>query len=172
MECKWLPELIYYNDFDSCEEYKAALYKIFCDDLKNSTLTLDGLKIQIRYHPKENNMEEAFYHVTCQDYNKDKDRAPDFRRCERIKWIRKFIENINCNEPDCEDCEGIKVWEEKYKSNKRIHILLEEERYIVVLEKRPKYILLITAFYIEHDHFLDKKIKQYNRYKAKNASQR
>ena len=41
---------------------------------------------------------------------------------------------------------------------------LEEERYIVVLEKREKYCLLVTAFYIEHDHTLDKKLKKYEAY--------
>ena len=45
-------------------------------------------------------------------------------------------------------------------------MLFEEERYIVVLERRENYVLLITAFYIEQDHTLEKKVKEYHQYKA------
>lgn len=100
---------------------------------------------------------------------------PDFRRCERIRWVRKFIENYKCNLAECKECDGIKVWEEDYHGNPRVHILLEEERYMVVVEKREKYCLLITAFYFEQDHKLRKKLKKYQKYKeeweAKGASQ-
>ena len=43
-----------------------------------------------------------------------------------------------------------------------------EERYLVVLEKRKNYILLITAFYVNYDHSFQKLIKAYE--KAKGAS--
>ena len=47
--------------------------------------------------------------------------------------------------------EGMKVW--------------EEEKYMVVIEKRKTYCLLITAFYIEREHTLQKKLKKYYQYK-------
>ena len=57
------------------------------------------------------------------------------------------------------------MWEKPYKNNQRIHLLFEEERYIVVLERRENYVLLITAFYIEYDHTLENKVKEYQEYK-------
>lgn len=174
MKCKWLPELMLYEDYESWEAYQDILYKIFCNDFKETYPIFDNKKVKIRYTPIEYGREESFYHVTCQDYKKDGERVPDFRRCERIKWVRRFIENYNCNLNECSECDGMKVWEEEYHGNNRVHILLEEEKYMVVVEKRKKYCLLITAFYFDYEHSLRKKLKKYHKYnaidKAKDAS--
>ena len=45
---------------------------------------------------------------------------------------------------------------------------IAEERYIVILEKRPTYYLLITAYYVEYDHNVRKLLKEFE--KAKSAS--
>ena len=36
---------------------------------------------------------------------------------------------------------------------------------MVVIEKRPKYYQLITAFYFDYDNALEKKLKHYDMYK-------
>lgn len=161
----WIPDLIYFDDYDGdWTAYQEALYLIYKQDFLDSQPIYEGKRVQVRKYPIEFGKEESFFHITCQDYQKNHDRVPDFRRCERIRWVRKFIENYNCDPTQCEDCEGIKVWIECHKGKDRVHLLLEEERYIVVLEKREKYCLLVTAFYIEHDHTLDKKLKKYEAY--------
>lgn len=160
----WLPKLEEMNDFSTCNEYEDALYYIFFDDLIKNTLYFNGKPVRTRKHPMYNDKEEAFFHVTCCDFNKDGDRNPDFRRCERIRWIRKFIEMPDCTPYPCNDCDGIKIWTEPYKSKFRTHLLLEEERYMVILEERDKYYLLITAYYMEYDHTLDKQLKHYMKY--------
>ena len=81
MECKWLPELMLYEDYESWGEYQDAIYGVFCDDFKKSYPIYDGKRVKIRYQPIEYNREEGFYHVTCQDYQKDGERVPDLRRC-------------------------------------------------------------------------------------------
>ena len=45
-------------------------------------------------------------------------------------------------------------------------MLLEEERYMVVVERRDSYCLLVTAFYFEQDYSLRKKLQHYEQYKA------
>jgi hypothetical protein len=165
-EC-WLPPLELFEDYDrEWKTYEAMLYKVFKADFIDSQPKFEGKQVNTRKHPMEHDKEEAFFHVTCQDYTKTKDRAPDFRRCERIRWIRSFIENYNCDSAYCIDCGGIKVWEEDAPKGtyKRSHLLFEEERYLVVIEKRNTYCLLVTAFYIEQDHLLDTKLKRYNTY--------
>lgn len=162
----WVPGLeIYDTDvYELWKDYEDFLYTIFRTDFIVNHPSFEGKKVQIRFYPIENNKEEAFYHVTCQDYMKDGNRVPDLRRCERIRWVRAFIEDYACDPLKCESCDGIKVWEKPYKSNNRIHLLLEEERYIVVIERRENYCLLITAFYLDQDHALRKKLNEYTAY--------
>lgn len=162
----WLPELEYFEDYNNIwHEYENSLYSIFKNDFINSFPRFEGKRVNIRKHPVEYGKEEAFFHVTCQDYSKNRDRVPDIRRCERIRWVRAFIENYECDPSLCEECEGVKVWSEPYGSNSRVHLLLEEERYMVVLERRESYCLLVTAFYFNYDHALKKRLKRYEKYR-------
>ena len=165
MNCKWLPSLELFEDYKSWRSYEEHIYNIFHADFIKTRPLFEGNQVKVRFHPKEYGKEEGFYHVTCQDYQKDGERVPDLRRCERIRWVRSFIENYNCNLDECDECEGIKIWYEPYKSNIRVHILLEEEIYVVVVEKRERYCLLVTAFYIDKRHSLEKMLKRYNKYK-------
>lgn len=162
----WLPKQESFDNYgNSWNKYEEALYSIFKNDFIDSKPFFKDKQVNIRRHPIEYGKEEAFFHITCQDYEKEGNRVPDFRRCERIRWVRAFIENYNCKLPFCEMCEGVKVWSEPYKNNSRIHILLEEEKYMVVIECRKSYYLLVTAFYFDHEHTLKKKLKRYEKYK-------
>lgn len=161
----WLPQLEYYSNYESWDDYQNVLYATFKKDFINSHPSFRGQQVNIRRHPIEYGKEEAFFHVTCQDYLKDGERVPDFRRCERIKWVRAFIEHYNCDPNLCVDCEGVKIWEEPCHGKNRVHILLEEERYMVVVEPRESYCLLITAFYFDHDHAMEKKLRHYEQYR-------
>ena len=62
----------------------------------------------------------------------------------------------------------MKAWSFKFHNKLRIKLLLSEERYIVILEKRADYVLLITAFHLDYSHMLNKQLKEYE--KAKGAS--
>ena len=119
----------------------------------------------------EYDKEEAFFHVTCNDFKKNQNRVPDLRRCKRIRWVKAFIENYascrDMNYTDCNDCNGIKAWIEDVHGEERAHIFLEEEQYLVVVEIRKNYCLLITAVYIEHDYTLDKYIGRYQKSKKR-----
>lgn len=162
----WLPSLVFFKDFNNdWNDYQDAIYNIFKADLVENPPSLDGKTIKIRWHPIECDKPEAFFHVTSQDYRKDGNRLPDFRRCERIRWIKAFIQNYKCDSSLCESCEGVKVWKEPYQNKVRVHILLKEEKYIVVVEPRLNYCLLITAFYVEYNHVLEKKLKHYKEFR-------
>lgn len=161
----WIPNLEFFSSYSSWKEYEDVLYTIFKHDFIDSHPFFEGLRVNVKHYPKEFGKEDAFFHTTCKDYVGEGNRDPDFRRCERIRWIRAFIENYNCDSTLCEDCDGVKVWREPYKSKERVHILLEEERYVVILEDRTNYFLLITAFYLDYDHALDKQLKHYEKYK-------
>lgn len=159
----WVPDCIYFDDYNGdFKAYETVLYRVFVSDFIDSKPCFQGLPVHIRKHPMENDKEEAFFHITCNDYLHVRDRSPDFRRCERIKWCRLFIENYPCKGYDCIDCEGLHVWEEKYRGKLQTCILSEEYRYMVILEPRDTYYLLVSAYYIERDRTLDKKLDNYD----------
>lgn len=162
----WLPPLVLQSQYvcgdaqSSWNAYEDALYGIFLKDFIQTRLCFNDKKINIRKHPITDGREEAFYHIICQDYHGNHDRLPDLRRCERIRWPRAIIEYVDAFSEMLED--DILVWKKTFKNNDRIHFLLEKERYLVVLEERESYCLLITAFYIQEDHTLRKKLKEYH----------
>ncbi|MBR6020634.1 MAG: hypothetical protein IK055_10510 [Lachnospiraceae bacterium] len=164
----WLPGLELYEDYNDWSAYEETLYRIFKADFLDSHPLFHDVRVAVRHYPKDYGKEEAFFHTTCKDYKGDGTRDPDFRRCERIRWIRAFIENYDCDATKCDTCEGVKVWKEPYnKGRVRVHLLLEEEKYMVVLEKRDTYYLLITSFYFDYEHSLEKQLKHYEKYKEK-----
>ena len=159
----WVPDCMYFDDYDKdFKMYEEALYEVFKHDFLDSKPMFMGKPVQHRKYPMENGKEEAFYHITCNDYCHVKDRSPDFRRSERIKWCRAFIEKYKCEGYKCEDCDGMRVWTEWYRGKLQTCILSEEYRYIVILEERDDFYLLISAYYIEYDRSLRKKIDNYD----------
>lgn len=163
----WLPGLELFSDYgNNWNLYQTALYDIFKSDFLDSHPFYQNTRVNVKHYPKEYGKEEAFFHTTCKDYSGNGKRDPDLRRCERIRWIRAFIEKYNCDLSLCSACDGIKVWNEPYKRNIRVHLLFEEEKYMVVLEKRAGYYLLITAFYFDYPNALEKQLKHYEQYKC------
>lgn len=165
------PLILYEDSSGEWAEYEDKIYAVFCRDLKDSGLKYKEKTVKIRYEPIEYGKEEAFFHITCQDYYHSGDRVPDFRRCERIEWVRQFIEAADKDalvEYDGSEYE-LKTWSEQVKNDLRHHILCEELRFMVVVAERENYCLLITAFYFEYDHSLEKKLRKYQEYKTKNA---
>lgn len=161
----WLPSLEPYNKYGSdWTAYENALYKIFSDDFIQDKPYFYDMPVNIRKHPIEFGKEEAFFHVTCSHGKDYKDREPDFRRCERIRWVRAFIDNYDCDPDLCENCDGIKLWKQDYHGKNRFFFLFEEERYVVIIEERDEYYLLITAYYVDYDHSLRKLLKEYDKY--------
>lgn len=163
--CKWLPDIIRLEDYNgNWLLYEEALYQVFYHDFVASKPLFNNLYVNIRKYPIVNGKEQAFFHITSVEFKDINDRIPDLRRCERIRWPRKIIENYMC-QYNCKDCNKIKVWAKPYKNTYRIHILFQDVKFLVVIEERKNYYLLITCFYIEHGHTLDKKLKEYEKYK-------
>lgn len=156
-ECENLSEIVAYMD---------RLYLIFKHDFIEDIPKFNNKKILIRKEPLDNGKEHAFIHLTHEDFshqsNDPNDRVPDFRRSERLPWVKKIIENYECSIKN--DCGKILYWEELYRGYKRINLLYEDERFVVVLEERKYGFILITAFYIDKDWALEKRIRKYERY--------
>ena len=90
----------------------------------------------------------------------ESERIPDIRRCERIRWPRAVIENWS--DP------AVKTWHQKRGSNERVALLLESERYLVILADREDFVLPWTAYPVEKDRQLARLLREHADYHQKN----
>lgn len=158
----WLPELFTRPPEMPWAEYDASLYQEYLL-LINSEIVFRGMPVKFKRYPILEDRCESYWHLTCTDYQRNGERFPDPDRCERIKWLKQTIEHVDCKTERCPECDGLLVWETRKNKPKhlRVNILFEEARYLVVLEPRKDYYLLITAFYVGKDRALNKLINDY-----------
>jgi hypothetical protein len=155
----WLPDLVLFSDYGgNWDDYEDIIYDRFLTDLVHNRLYYQSLPISLRRHPEYKNKEFSFWHVTSTG-EKESERIPDFRRCERICWIRAIIENHS--DP------AVKIWENIRKGKTSVCFWLEDERYLVVLGKRSGYWLLLTAYTTDYPHTQSKLRQEYNSFKSK-----
>jgi hypothetical protein len=114
------------------------------------------MKVVLKRHPVEKGKEATFWHLISEGKS-EKDRLPDLRRCERIRWPRPIIEHY--------DQPAIKFWVNERKGEKRICLWIEGEEYLVVLAKRRGYVILWTAYLVTGTRRKMKLEKEYQTYK-------
>ena len=131
-----LPDLVLFGG--DWNQYVEELYAVYLDDIVNSGLRFQGLPVKSQYRPPSLGKGYGFWHVIS-DGSTEEDRIPDFRRCERIRWISWLIQNAD-QDP------RISWWENKRGHNTHVVIWIEEEEFVVVLAKRREYYLLKTAY--------------------------
>lgn len=156
------PNLIYFSEYQgNFKHYFEAIYAVFKKDFITSQPLYNGQRVSAQKHPEVDGIHRTFYHITHEG-EVENYRTPDFRRMERIRYPKFCIEN-------CKN-RSFLVWEKTVGRDNRIHILNETERYLVVLTERKNYFLFWTAFYIEHNHTIRKKKREYENYvKTKTA---
>lgn len=163
--CESLPEIIELSSFGGdFSKYQEFLYnEIFLKQLYNYKLQYNNKLVELKRSPLYEGKEDSFFHLTCKIFEKNSlERTPDFRRSERLCWLKPAIE-IDHGKLCQKEC--FLVYKRPFKRKTRICFLNPIDRYFVVLEERPGSYLLITAFYIDYDNMLEKKIKEYEKYK-------
>jgi hypothetical protein len=152
----WLPALILFEDFGgNWEEYEKAIYDYFRQDFCDSSPSYPGKRFAIRKNPFEKGKEAAFWHLISEG-TRESERIPDFRRCERIRWPRPIIEALN--KKGLVNC-----WKSRRPGHRRILVGLLDFSYVVVLEDRAEYVLLIAAYCVEQPHRQMKLTREYER---------
>lgn len=154
----WLPEIICY--FGEWNEYLTIIYEYFFNDFILKRPLYKGMIVKPCDITKIDGKEKTFWHL-IQSGEKEEDRIPDFRRCERIRWPKPIIENHYDN--------YILIWEENKKKNrkkdKRLYLWLENKDYLIVMSVRKNYFLLVTSFITDRNHTRKKLKKNYEDYK-------
>lgn len=159
---EWLPDLVIFENYSGdWTKYLEGVYRCFQQDFVYHKPKFRGIRIGLRKHPITDNKEFTFWHLISEG-NVEAERIPDFRRCERIRWLRPMIENSNDQE--------IKVWENERKGDRRILLLLDRLNYIIILARRKgqnsrEYIIPLTAYPVEQEHRKRKLLDEYNDYK-------
>lgn len=150
-----LPALVHFHG--NWSSYIDEVYQIYLDTIVcNKKLKFQGLRIRCRYDPATFNKGFSFWHVT-QEGPAEKDRLPDLRRCERIRWIAWAIANADFDQ-------RISWWIEKRNGKTSAVIWLEQDGYLVVLDRRKKYWLLRTAYCPTRPHKIASLRKNRSRY--------
>lgn len=162
-----LPDIMECDNFSNINVYMDRLYdNVFKKDFISGHVTFNGMKVCIRREPMDGNREHGFIHMTHEDFSHNSgdlnDRVPDFRRSERLPWVKYIIENYDCAMRN--RCGKILFWEEMYRGYVRVHLLYEEERFLVVLEKRKYGYFIITSFYLDKEWEFEKRKRKYQQY--------
>lgn len=154
----WLPKIITLEEFDGdYEKYVNHLHEIFLNDFARTKLKIDDKPIYYDDRVLDGSGRcECFIHITTCEDAVTKDRNFDPRRCERLVWVKPTIENRA-------DEVSVKIWGVRKKGKNKLNILIESERYHVVLTKYNKSYVLNTAYYVDRNHTLRKLLKEYNR---------
>lgn len=135
------PDLVLFNSFGGdWTAYETELHRIFLADIARAALQFRGARVGCRRHPEEGGRWVSFWHLV-QEGRVEKDRTPDLRRCERIRWVRWVIENAATHHE-------IDEWQNT-RSTEVNTLLWYREEYLVVLARRPGYWLLKTAYCTE-----------------------
>jgi len=162
MSSNWLPPLVYASDYgNNWNTYVRTLYRFFTTDFIESRPELGGQPVNLVNEPLQDGKHVTFWHIISEGPD-ETSRLPNYRRCERIRWPRPVIEHT-------ED-QGITIWENKRHGQKRVCIWLENADYLVILTKRSKYLLLLTAYPIDEAHTRRKLRKEYEDYIKANAA--
>lgn len=134
------PNIIVFSGSD-WPSYQNKLYEIFCETLLKKSVLFLGLPVKIKRHPEYLEKHFAFWHLISEGERED-ERIPDPRRCERISWISWVIEN-------CHDNEDIYWWKNERWGNKHVVMWYKKENYVVILAERNGYFLLKTAYLVK-----------------------
>lgn len=164
----WLPDpMWFYGDLD---EYENSLYESYLETVAQNKITFQGREIFVNRKFNKEGREISFWHLISEKpfFNSDYDelkinvnssdgRFLYLRRCERICWIRPIIEN--CNE------KGILIWNKIDKGENKLIIWFKQNDYAVILNNKPDYLFLITAYPIDYDNRRNTLQKEYERCK-------
>ncbi len=160
-----LPPLVEWDQQASpWKEYIEVVFAIFYDDFIKTQPQFRGGWVRCYQKPIIDGKEGGFWHCVTTFDSGHKARFPDLRRCERIRWPRIIIENV--------DSEGFQIdyWTKIHSTSrgqKTRHYLWFQEEYVVILEETIRaggstVFYLITAYVTDQKHTLERFCKERN----------
>lgn len=86
---------------------------------------------------------------------------------EEIENLTNDNNYLKCDSCNNINCDKIKIWTAPYKNTKRTKLLYSDKNYsyIIILEKNKNDMYIISSYLIDEPGYLNKIIKEYNKYK-------
>lgn len=155
----------WHNPDDSdIENYIDSLYQIFLRDLvyNKAPWKDSGLYVSMRRYDEVNGRHAIFWHIITGGSTVEENRILEEHRCVRLGWILPLILKFNNDYPEEKE---IRWWIDARRSSHPRYIITKPEYdYVVVVEERSEYALLVTAYYIEREHRRRKLRNEHDRY--------
>lgn len=120
--------------------YEDRIYEVYLDSLVRKPVSFAGRIVKCQYRPATRGKGFGFWHLISEGSRED-ERTPDLRRCERVGWVAWLISNA--------EAEGVRWWRNQRGRAVRVVIWIEAESFAVVLEERPGFYLLKTAYWVK-----------------------
>ena len=157
----WLPALV---PLASCggdfQQYLQVLFGHFTQDFVATQPTYPNRRWALKRYPEYDGKPATFWHLISEGEDEE-NRLPDLRRSERIRWPRPMIDAVLNNNVTC--------WRNQRGRSTRVIISLTDYTYVVILEDRGAYILLWTAYPVEHSNQRRQLAQEYARYGSKRS---
>ena len=166
-----LPSLILLSEYGGIwDVYFETVYSVFETDFVHSKPKFGTYRVNLKHHPSYDGKSATFWHMISEG-NIESERVPDIRRCERISWVKYFMEKFNGDKPDGNSklLWWIEIRHGRGGREERIHLTNSNYDYIVVIANRKQYVLPWTAFYVEYDHQRRKYKKKFQEYWKNNS---
>lgn len=150
----WLPPMLTVDPWT--QDTFDNLYSIFKRDFKDSQPLSKGHMVWF-FPEMDDDKEVIFWHLTHREDRKTKERLPDFRRCERLPWIRRIIDNLGKPE--------VLSWDYRESDGStRTYLWLKDFDFLVLMKKyRDGRQRLITSYYVDYPHKRRKLAKKYKK---------
>ncbi|AZQ77688.1 hypothetical protein EJ997_10370 [Flaviflexus ciconiae] len=132
-------------------EYLDFLYSQFMESLVHEAPPWkDGLsRVRLRRYPEVDGRHQCFWHIVSGSEDKNSERTLDEERCIRLPWVRYFIDEFTSHYPRYVD---ILWWIDRKRARHPRYVLSNSDfSFVVIVEERPTYALLVTAFHVERD---------------------
>jgi len=140
------------QSYPTLDEYIDELYQLFLSDLVYHPLPWknEGMRVSLRKRPMIDGRHAIFWHIISGGSGSENSRRIEMQRCIRLRWVRILVETFNTEFPD--EIE-IRWWVDNKRASQPRYVLTRPEfDYIVVIEQRRDYALLVTAYYAEYEH--------------------
>lgn len=141
---EWLPALV---TLDQCNGdwnvYVEVVYGCFKREFIDASPSFLGKRVSFFWGDRVLGKPATFWHLISEG-PQEAHRLPEIRRTERIRWPRALIEAVGTGR--------VRWWRSPRPGQQRYLIALPDFTYVVVLEGRPEFLLLWTAYPVENQN--------------------
>lgn len=147
-------------------DYIDSLYAIFLQDLVQGGLHWKSpdRPIALRRQEEFEGRHYSFWHIVSGGDPAPENRNLEPERCARIAWIRPMIEQFNADFPHENELRWWKSDRSPGSNTVRYVLATPSYDYVILIDEKPTYAPLVTAYYVEKAHRRGKLQKEHDNF--------